>query len=179
MKKINKKILILNSITILFSALYIVLGCMPNGIRMDFFGGFVEYHPYFSAMPYGYGNIFPLFIEILAIVNIILLVVSIFVSKKGLQVAKLVLTSIILLFNLVEFIFTTTPTAINIAMFAIALAHLAYEVAIAIVKPNKKYPSNPELDKHLTYQEFCEQNLVDYNEDGQDPKVIIPKDYDD
>lgn len=173
MKKIDKKTLILNSISIIFSTLYIVLGCLPNGIRMDFFGGFVEYYPYFSAMPYGYGDIFPLYIEILAIVNIILLAISIFVSKKGLQITKIVLTSIILLFNLVEFFFTTTPTAINIAMFDIAFAHLAYEVVVVIVKKhNKKYPSCPELGKHPTYKEFCDANGLD-SSDSEAPKFSV------
>lgn len=156
MKKIDKQNFIFCIFSLLFSALYIKLGCIPNGIRMDFFGGYVSYYPYFSAMPYGYGNIFPLFIEILAIVNIILLVITIFVQKKGLQVTRIVFPSVILVFCLAEFFFTTSVTAVNIAMFDIAFAHVAYEVLISIFKkfktPTRQYP---------TYEEFCKENGLD------------------
>lgn len=156
MKKIDKQNFLFCIFSLLFSALYIKLGCIPNGIRMDFFGGYVSYYPYFSAMPYGYGNIFPLFIEILAIVNIILLVITIFVQKKGLQVTRIVFPSVILVFCLAEFFFTTSVTAVNIAMFDIAFAHVAYEVLISIFKkfktPTRQYP---------TYEEFCKENGLD------------------
>lgn len=156
MKKLDKPNLLFCIFSLLFSLTYIVLGCIPNGIRMDFFGGYVSYYPYFSAMPYGYGNIFPLYIEILAIVNIILLIITIFVQKKGLQVIRIVFSSIILVFCLAEFFFTTTVTAVNIAMFDIAFAHVAYEVLIAIYKkfktPTRQYP---------TYEEFCKEYGLD------------------
>lgn len=157
MKKINKQALLLTSISLLFSIVYIVLGCIPNGIRMDFFGGYVSYYPYFSAMPYGYGNVFPLYIEILTMVNIILLVVSIFISKKGFDITRIVFPSIILLFCFAEFFFTTNITAVNIAMFGIAFAHVAYEVVIAILK--KHTPTKQK--KFPTYKEFCEQYGLD------------------
>lgn len=168
MKKIDKRNLIFNLISIVFSAVYIALGCIPSGIRMDFFGGFVEYHPYFSGMPYGYGNVFPLFIEILAIVNIILLVISIFISKKGLQVTKIVFPSIILVFCFAEFFFTNFPTAINIAMFDIAFAHVMYEVIAMVLTKNNRQKAR----KYPTYTEFCNEYGLD-SSDSEVQKVSI------
>lgn len=171
MNKPNKQTLLPCIFSILFSLAYIVLGCIPNGIQMDFAGGFVAHYPYFSAMPYGYGNMFPILIELLAIVNVILLFISIFLPKKGFNVTRIVLPAIILVFNLVELVFTTTVTAINIAMFDVAFAHVAYEVVIAICK---KYTT--EKPKPFpTYQEFCQK----YNLDPTSTPSQPPADWDD
>lgn len=171
MKKPDKKTLLLCIFSLLFSLTYIVLGCIPNGIQMDFFGGYVSHYPYFSAMPYGYGNVFPILIEILAIVNVILLVISIFLPKKGFDITRIVLPSIILVFNLAELFFTTTVTAINIAMFDVAFAHVAYEAVIAIFK---KYTAE-KPEPFPTYQEFCEM----YNLDSTSTPAQLPDDFED
>lgn len=131
MKKIDKKTLCFSLVQITFSLIYVILGCLPNAISMNFFGGFVEYHPYFSMFPYGYGNIFALYMEICAMITIVFTIVAIFVNKKFFHYAPTFLAFIILIFNGVELVFSAT--AINFAMLGISIAHAICALAIAII----------------------------------------------
>ncbi len=144
MKQINKKhLLFLIPIGIL-EIVMLVLECLPNGVAMVFTfpdsasGNFiskVEYYPYFSDMPYGYGNFCPVFIGILTIAVIILWIVNLFVDKRGIDNAIFVMTILKFIFGAVELIFS--QTAINWAMFALSFVLAIYCIAKAVI--NKEF----------------------------------------
>ena len=71
-------------LAICFMVASIVLMAMPFGVRMNFGNPdgapFVYYYSYFSGMPLGYANWFPIIAAVLAIVVTLLLIIK--VSKR-------------------------------------------------------------------------------------------------
>lgn len=143
MKQINKKhLLFLIPIGIL-EIIMLVLECLPNGVEMHFdvpayvgaTGHYSEFYPYFSDMPFGYGNFYPVFIGILTIAVIILWIINLFVDKRGIDVAIFVMTILKFVFGAVELIFS--QTAINWAVFALSFVLALYCIAKAVV--NKEF----------------------------------------
>jgi len=151
MKKFNKKHLYWMIPSLALAIVLLALECLPSGVAMEFkwpidqnaqvFASKTEYYPYFSDMPYGYGNCAPVFIGIFTIAVIILCIINIFVDKTGINIAILVLNVLKLVLSGVEFIFSRT--AINWAVFAIALAFTIYSsVELALrIKSNKSTTS--------------------------------------
>ena len=143
MKQINKKHLFSLIPIGILEIVMLVLECLPNGVEMHFdvpayvgaTGHYSEYYPYFSDMPFGYGNFCPVFIGILTIAAIILWIVNLFVDKRGIDVAIFVMTILKFIFGAVELIFS--QTAINWAMFALSFALAIYCIAKAVI--NKEF----------------------------------------
>ena len=153
MKQINKKhLLFLIPIGIL-EIVMLVLECLPNGVEMHFdvpaYVGatchYSEFYPYFSDMPFGYGNFCPVFIGILTIAVIILWFVNLFVDKIGIDVAIFVMTILKFIFGAVELIFS--QTAINWAMFALSFVLAIYCIAKAVV--NKEFARTKKPQESL------------------------------
>lgn len=86
-------------------------------------------------MPFGYGNFCPVIIGILTIAVIILWIVNLFLDKRGIDVAILVMTILKFVFSAVELIFS--QTAINWAMFALSFVLAIYCIAKAAI--NKEF----------------------------------------
>lgn len=152
MKKFNKKHLYWMIPTLVIAIVMLVLECLPNGVEMVFkwpididagiFGSTTEYYPYFSGMPYGYGNIAPVFIGIFTLAVIILCIVNIFIDKIGIDIAIVVLNALKLICSSVEFIFSRT--AINWAVFAISIVFTIYSsVELAFKVKSKKSTVSP------------------------------------
>lgn len=151
MKKFNKKHLYWMIPSLVLAIVLLALECLPSGVAMRFkwpidqnaqvFASKTEYYPYFSDMPYAYGNCAPVFIGIFTIAVIILCITNIFVDKTGIDIAILVLNVLKLVLSGVEFIFSRT--AINWSVFAIALAFTIYSgVELALrIKSNKSTTS--------------------------------------
>ncbi len=155
MKQINKKhLLFLIPIGIL-EIVMLVLECLPNGVEIHFdvpayigaTGHYSEFYPYFSGIPYGYGNFCPVFIGILTIAVIFLWIINIFVDKRGIDVAIFVMTVLKFVLDAVELIFS--QTAINWAMFALSFVLAIYCIAKAVI--------NKEFSKTKTPQEPLEK----------------------
>ncbi len=74
-------------ISILCMLIAIILMATPYGIAMTFAPGPTErvtkYFSYFSLMPFGYGNWFPIITALLSIVVFFLLLVSVRKANKG------------------------------------------------------------------------------------------------
>ncbi len=144
MKQINKKHLFFLIPIGIFAIVMLVLECLPDGVQMRFAypdsisGNIInvyEYYPYFSDMPFGYGNFCPVIIGILTIAVIILWIVNLFLDKRGIDVAILVMTILKFVFSAVELIFS--QTAINWAMFALSFVLAIYCIAKAAI--NKEF----------------------------------------
>lgn len=159
--KFNKKHLFFLIPIGILEIVMLVLECLPRGVEMQFVfpdaatGDFItnlQYYPYFSDMPYGYGNVFPVYIGILTLAIMILWIANLFADKKGINVAIFVMTIVKFIFSAVELIFSRT--AINWATFAISLVLAIYCVAKAIV--NKEF-SRSKAENADTAEEL-EQN---------------------
>lgn len=157
MKKFNTKHLFWMIPSIVFAIVLLVLECLPNGIEMKFvwpvdensevFASKLEYYPYFSDMPFGYGNFVPILIGIFTISAIILCIVNVFVDKMGIDIAIVVLNVLKLILSGVEFIFSRT--AINWAVFAIAIVFTIYssvELVLRILSNKKTNTNNSEFN---------------------------------
>ncbi len=155
MKKFNKKHLLFLIPVGILEIILLVLECLPNGIEMKFkwpidenstiFASKTEYFSYFSAMPYGYGNVAPIFIGILTIAIILLWLVNLFVLKRGLNVAIFTLTMIKFVLACVEFIFS--KTWVNWTVFAIATVCAIYVIVKTIV--NKEFSKKYGKDEYV------------------------------
>lgn len=158
MRNVNKKHLFFLIPIGILEIVMLVLECLPSGVEMQFVfpdaatGNFItnlQYYPYFSDMPYGYGNVFPVYIGILTIAIMILWIANLFADKKGINVAIFVMTIVKFIFSAVELIFSRT--AINWSTFAISLVLAIYCVAKAIV--NKEFSrskaKNEDADEEL------------------------------
>ena len=99
-------------------------------------------------MPYGYGNVAPIFIGILTIAIIFLWFVNLFVLKRGLNVAIFTLTMIKFVLACVEFIFS--KTWVNWTVFAIATVCAIYEIVKTIV--------NKEFSKKFGKYEYVQED---------------------
>lgn len=134
MKKFNVKHLYWIIPSLIIAIVLLVLECLPNGVEMKFkwpidenstvFASETKYYPYFSDMPYGYGNFVPVYIGILTIAVIILCITNIFVDKKGIDIAIVVLNALKLIGSAVELFFSRT--AINWAIFALSIVFTVY-----------------------------------------------------
>lgn len=155
MKNINKKHLFWMILSLVFAIVLLVLECLPNGVEMVF--GFpdadtdnivykYEYYPYFSGMPYGYGNIAPMFICIFTLATIILCIVNIFVDKKGIDVTIVVLSALRIIFSGFEFIFSKTP--INWTVFSLSIAFTICDIAMLILNKKTQKSAPPQSDEH-------------------------------
>ena len=144
-KKIVAFILVVLSLALMF---------VPHGVKMTFAAGpeaadkVIEYFSYFSAMPYGYGNVAPIFIGILTIAIILLWFVNLFVLKRGLNVAIFTLTMIKFVLACVEFVFS--KTWVNWTVFAIATVCAIYEIVKTIV--------NKEFSKKFGKYEYVQED---------------------
>lgn len=145
--------------SIVFAIVLLVLECLPNGIEMKFvwpvdensevFASKLEYYPYFSDMPFGYGNFVPILIGIFTISAIILCIVNAFLDKKALDIAIVVLNLLKFALSAIEFIFSRT--AINWAVFAIALVFSIYSVIELIDRiKEEKYKAQTTIGKNDT-----------------------------
>lgn len=143
MKQINKKHLFFLLPIGILEIVMLVLECLPNGIEMHFDSPAyigagehcIDFYPYFSSMPFGYGNFYPVFIGILTIAIIILWIINLFVDKKGVDIAIFVMTILKFIFGAVELIYS--QTAINWAMFALSFVLVIYCIAKAAI--NKEF----------------------------------------
>lgn len=135
----------------------LILECLPYGIKMVFAPSPTErkelFFPYFSDMPYGYGNVFPIYVGILTIAIILLWLINLFADKRGIDVTIFVMAIVKFIFSAAELFFSRT--AINWATFAISLVLAIYCVAKAIV--NKEFAKKkPTLDSDEEKQELQE-----------------------
>ena len=138
--------------SLVLAIVLLALECLPSGVAMEFkwpidensnvFASKTEYYPYFSGMPYGYGNCAPVFIGIFTIAVIILCITNMFVDKKGIDIAIVVLNALKLIGSAVEFIFSRT--AINWTIFALAIVFTVYSsVELAFRIKSEKSTSSP------------------------------------
>lgn len=152
MKKFNKKHLYWMIPTLIIAVVLLVLESLPNGVALRFkwpidensnvFASKTEYYPYFSDMPYGYGNFVPIFIGIFTIAVIILCITNMFVDKKGIDIAIVVLNALKLIGSAIEFIFSRT--AINWTIFALTIVFTVYSsVELAFRIKSEKSTSSP------------------------------------
>ncbi len=150
MKKFNVKHLYWMIPTLVIAIVLLVLECLPNGVEMKFmwptdgdtFASKTDYYPYFNDMPFGYGNFAPIFIGIFTIAVIILCITNIFVYKKGIDIAIVVLNALKLIGSAVEFIFSRT--AINRAVFALSIVFTVYSsVELAFRIKSEKSTASP------------------------------------
>lgn len=157
MRKYNKKHLAFLLPIGILEIVMLILECLPYGIKMVFAPSPTErkelFFPYFSDMPYGYGNVFPIYIGILTIAVIILWFVNLFVDKRGIDIAIFVMTILKFIFGAVELIYS--QTAINWAMFALSFVLAIYCIAKAIV--NKEFAKKkPTIDADKEKKELEE-----------------------
>lgn len=156
MKKFNKKHLYWMIPSLVLAVVLLALECLPSGVAMKFkwpidqnaqvFASKTEYYPYFSDMPYGYGNCAPVFIGIFTIAVIILCIINIFVDKTGIDVTILVLNVLKLVLGGVEFLFSRT--AINWTIFALTIVFTVYSsVELAFRIKSEKSTSSPTDSK--------------------------------
>lgn len=157
MKRLNKKHLLFLIPVGILEIILLVLECLPNGVEMRFkwpdgdTGNFItqtKFYSYFSAMPYGYGNVAPMIIGILTIAIILLWFVNLFVLKRGLNVAIFTLTMIKFVLACVEFVFS--KTWVNWTVFAIATMCAIYEIVKTIV--------NKEFSKKFGKYEYVQED---------------------
>ena len=152
MKKFNKKHLYWMIPSLVLAIVLLALECLPSGVAMEFkwpidensnvFASKTEYYPYFSGMPYGYGNCAPVFIGIFTIAVIILCIINIFVDKTGIDITILVLNVLKLVLSGVEFLFSRTT--INWTIFALAIVFTVYSsVELAFRIKSEKSTSSP------------------------------------
>lgn len=152
MKKFNKKHLYWMIPSLVLAIVLLALECLPSGVAMKFkwlidqnaqvFASKTEYYPYFSDMPYGYGNCAPVFIGIFTIAVIILCITNIFVDKIGIDITILVLNVLKLVLSGVEFLFSRT--AINWTIFALTIVFTVYSsVELALRIRSKKSAASP------------------------------------
>lgn len=147
MKRINKKNLLFLIPVGILEIVLLVLECLPGGVEIKFtfpndsgvFTTISKFYRYFSAMPYGYGNVLPVYIGILTISIIILWLVNLFFLKRGINVAIFVLTMMKFVLSCVEFAFSRTW--VNWTVFAISTLCAIYEIAKTIANKefSKKY----------------------------------------
>ncbi len=144
MKQTNKKHLFFLIPIGIFAIVMLVLECLPDGVQMRFAypdsisGNIInvyKYYPYFSDMPFGYGNVFPVIIGILTIAIIILWIVNLFIDKRGIGIAIFTMTILKFVFSTVELIFS--QTAINWALFALSFILAIYCIAKTVI--NKEF----------------------------------------
>lgn len=157
MRKYNKKHLAFLLPIGILEIVMLILECLPYGIKMVFAPSPTErkelFFPYFSDMPYGYGNVFPIYVGILTIAIILLWLINLFADKRGIDVTIFVMTIVKFIFSAAELFFSRT--AINWATFAISLVLAIYCVAKAIV--NKEFAKKkPTLDADEEKQELQE-----------------------
>ena len=145
--------------TFVIAIVLLVLECLPNGVKMEFkwpidgktFASETKYYPYFSDMPYGYGNFAPIFIGIFTIAVIILCITNIFIDKKGIDIAIVVLNVLKLIGSAVELFFSRT--AINWAVFALSIVFTIYSsVELAFRIKSEKSTASP-TDTPIDVQE--------------------------
>lgn len=157
MKRLNKKHLLFLIPVGILEIILLVLECLPNGVEMVFkwpdgdTGKFItqtKFYSYFSAMPYGYGNVAPILIGLLTIAIILLWFVNLFVLKRGLNVAIFTLTMIKFVLACVEFVFS--KTWVNWTVFAIATVCASYEIVKTIV--------NKEFSKKFGKYEYVQED---------------------
>lgn len=157
MKRLNKKHLLFLIPVGILEIILLVLECLPNGVEMVFkwpdgdTGKFImqtKFYSYFSAMPYGYGNVAPILIGLLTIAIILLWFVNLFVLKRGLNVAIFTLTMIKFVLACVEFVFS--KTWVNWTVFAIATVCAIYEIVKTIV--------NKEFSKKFGKYEYVQED---------------------
>ena len=96
-------------------------------------------------MPYGYGNVAPIFIGILTIAIILLWLVNLFVLKRGLNIAIFTLTMIEFVLACVEFIFS--QPWVNWTVFAIATVCAIYLIVKTII--NKEFSKKYGKDEYV------------------------------
>ena len=159
MKKFNVKHLYWIIPSLVIAIVLLVLECLPNGVEMEFkwpidgntFASETKCYPYFSDMPYGYGNFAPIFIGIFTIAVIILCITNIFVDKKGIDIAIVVLNTLKLIGSVVELFLSRT--AINWAVFALSIVFTVYSsVELALRIKSEKSISSP-TDTSIDVQE--------------------------
>ena len=139
MRKYNKKHLAFLLPIGILEILMLILECLPYGIKMVFAPSPTErkelFFPYFSDMPYGYGNVFPIYVGILTIAIILLWLINLFADKRGIDVTIFVMTIVKFIFSAAELFFSRT--AINWAMFALSFVLAIYCIAKAAI--NKEF----------------------------------------
>ena len=158
MKKFNKKHLLFLIPVGIIEIILLVLECLPSGVEMTFkwpsetsgiMESRTEFYSYFSALPYGYGNVLPMFIGILTIAIVLLWFVNLFIDKRGINVTIFVLTMAKLILACGEFFFSRTW--VNWTVFAIAIVCAIYEIVKAIL--------NKEFSKKYDKEEYVQENL--------------------
>jgi len=85
-----------------------ILELLPNGVIM-LFGNpsgdpYIEKVSYFSTLPFGYGNVFPLITAVLTCILFLLSIISVLVNKKKLHGFILLLTIVACIMSFLPFI---------------------------------------------------------------------------
>jgi len=121
-KKITLIALTTTSITLMF---------FP-GVAMTFSDGpnirFTEYYSYFSGMPIGYGNWFPMIIAVLSIISLLLIL------KNKYNIIKVCLC-IMIIFNIVSWLIFNSFTALSLF---VSVFHLSIFLIIQFTKHNTR-----------------------------------------
>ena len=115
--------------------LTLVLECLPVGVAMSFMGdpavgdAFTEYVSYFSLLPVGYGNVFPMLTGV--ITAVLLVVAVIHLCRPGDKLRKWLeqLSKAALITNVLQLIFSSM-TAVGWLVFCL----LCLEAGLATVQ---------------------------------------------
>ena len=104
--------------------LALVLECLPVGVAMNFMGDpavgdtFTEYVSFFSLLPVGYGNVFPLLTGVITAVLLIVAVVHLYKPGEKLQKWLDRLTKAALITNVAQ-LFFSSMTAVSWLVFCV------------------------------------------------------------
>ncbi len=105
-----KKIFII--LLILLFGAAILLMCLPRGVEMHFAAApeegipyYITYAPYFSLVPYGYGNFSPLLTSVMTVIAAMLSILAVLKNAKKLLHAVAVLLGITVMLSFVGFLF--------------------------------------------------------------------------
>lgn len=122
----------------LLPLLALILECLPMGVAMNFMGDpavgdtFTEYVSYFSLLPVGYGNVFPMLTG--AVTAVLLIVAVIHLFRPGDKLMKWLghLAKAALIVNIVQ-LFFSSMTAIGWLVFCL----LSLEAGLTGVQEEK------------------------------------------
>lgn len=113
--------------------LSVVIMAQPNGVAMTFGPSSTKkvtsYFSYFSPMPFGYGNWFPIITAILSIVIVVLLIIS---FKKNVIKSIQVFFGIIVAASLLSWIVFDAFSIIGLTVFALHIIAFAIQIIQSI-----------------------------------------------
>lgn len=99
----------LSWLIILTLAAVLVLACLPEGVEMHFMAPpeedvpyYVSFAPYFSLLPYGYGNFGPLITAVLAAIAFVLSVIRLFCGSRK-------ILSVVFILSIIAAVVSVTP----------------------------------------------------------------------